>query len=335
MPRPPEETENVVAETKQEPEGLSPVDQAAEGVAGARPIGAAEVPFFQRAQVLVPIIVAVIGALGVLLAPVVKQWAEDHWHTAETSRARNEVSTAALETVGEPGYDRGAWVPILFFDREALEGLASWVKASGTSEGLGPDFHFIRGRAFHQLGRFAEAAAEYRQAEGMPYAKYFHALALMSLNQPNDALPLLDAFLKGNPNDVAAQYYRGVCLLHRHDYRAGMTCFQSIVARRPEAIGAWHNLGVCALHLREYRVALDAFTRVTSNNPTFSRALFNQGVALFNLGRKEDALAAISKSVSFDRRRVAQLENEEHSAMLTDPLIGASMREIANRQYGN
>lgn len=267
--------------------------------------------------VVVPFAVGTLGALGALGIVVGHPFGSN-----ETLIKANPLSD-----------DRSDW-GVLFFDDEALNNLATWLKTTTTvSLGISPEEHYARGRAYHQLGDFDHAIAEYVKAESIPQARHMQALSLISLQKPKEACEVLTHLAKEQPDRPDVLYYQGLCLMQQGQYDRAMDWFQRVVGLRPETLGAWYNLGVCHLRRGDYEPALESFDRVCSANPVFARALLNKGFALYHLGRVKEALEAVRRSIEIDSRGISQLDAKEHEGMQHDPIIGTAIRELIGRKY--
>jgi tetratricopeptide (TPR) repeat protein len=166
----------------------------------------------------------------------------------------------ALEKLGDSAAAVQAYQEIIARDPEDAFAQARYVKLAAGHAGAGvlneveaflrvgqrarnPHLHGIRGNELYQQGRFAEAAAAYRQAlELAPGDPYFLAqlgFCYYRLQQDEEALDLLQQALTKKPADVHVR--QTLMHLYRRLGRPGEGAdfFRAVAASHPEARPLW------------------------------------------------------------------------------------------------
>ena len=122
-----------------------------------------------------------------------------------------------------------------------------------------------KGRALSLAGEHTRALASYRDAVGVPRAKYYRALGLLRTGKLDQAKAEVDAYLVNNANDPEAILLRG-CVLYAQgkDLGSARAAFER-VATMPDAsrtrAKACYNLGLTCARMGQKKAALTAFER--------------------------------------------------------------------------
>jgi predicted TPR repeat methyltransferase len=182
--------------------------------------------------------------------------------------------------------------------------------------------------AWHQEGRYAEAASIYRQilAEVPDHVDALHFLGVAEhqAGRPALALDCLNRVLalvpdhpdalsnRGNlhrtmgrlaeaeadyrralglrPQDPATLSNLGTVLRGRGDREGAVAMFQAAVAAKPDLASAWQNLGGTLESLHRGAEAIAAYQQAARFSPESPAAFRNLGIALSRAGRVEEAI---------------------------------------------
>jgi tetratricopeptide (TPR) repeat protein len=167
-----------------------------------------------------------------------------------------------------------------------------------------PDYHYILGDAFAQLGRHEEAVPFFREAIqcGGEEAAYHQALA-KSLWSVGEAEAAADAFrevARLRPEDVEALNALGVVLTTLKHYREAVGAFHSALRLDQNQALVYGNLGVALFRSGRQAEAARAFQKAIQLRSGDSEAHRNLGFALAHSGQPEQALLSFREAI---RRR--------------------------------
>ncbi len=174
----------------------------------------------------------------------------------------------------------------------------SFNSGAGRSRSLmrDPSQSLDRAVDFHRKGNLAQAERLYRQLLDAR-SDNFDALQMLGIlrfqqGRLLDALALIGAALRVNPNVPAALFNHGLVLdaLKRHE--EALASYEKALALQPAYAEAHHNRGVALRGLKHPAEALVSFERALSLRPDYVEAHNQRGYALQELGRPTEALAS-------------------------------------------
>ncbi len=132
-------------------------------------------------------------------------------------------------------------------------------------------------------------------------------IAAIQAGELDSAAKLVDSWLELNPQDIEAQYYRGLVLLERGELSDSITWLQRAQKSEPGNVLYNCNLG-CALHrdgqLEEAAVSLENALAVDGEHEI---SLFNLGCVQLELDKDESALETFTELTSKSPNRAAYL----------------------------
>ncbi|MHA7840923.1 MAG: tetratricopeptide repeat protein, partial [Gammaproteobacteria bacterium] len=151
-----------------------------------------------------------------------------------------------------------------------------------------------RGYAKRQLGRYTEAIADYDEALRLnpAYAgAYFdRGFAKGQLGRYAEALVDYDEALRLNPANAVAYHNRGFAKDSLGRYADALVDYDESLRLNPASAVAYHNRGVAKRQLGRYEEAIADYDEALRLNPALAVAYHNRGVAKDSLGRYAEAL---------------------------------------------
>ncbi len=130
----------------------------------------------------------------------------------------------------------------------------------------------VRGRAFFDLDKYNDAAADMAEAirllveadEANLLAVYYdnHGQALTRAGRFEEAIVSLSEAIRRNPREGGTYYWRGHCLMHfRGQYEAALEDFNAAIAIDPEHAGFYTSRGHCYKCLGNLPKSIEDLTR--------------------------------------------------------------------------
>jgi tetratricopeptide (TPR) repeat protein len=160
-----------------------------------------------------------------------------------------------------------------------------------------------RGTLFMELGKAAEAAADFEEAvrrdpaEAAYYA--WLALALTTMNQHERAVSMLDRAIaiRGDESDLL---FRRACALYcNEDYESAIRDFDKAIGMKPHA-EIYHWRGRAADRLDDYESAIVDFTAAIDLKPDFADAFAARGDAHLSIGDVQQAIADLTRAIELN-----------------------------------
>jgi predicted O-linked N-acetylglucosamine transferase (SPINDLY family) len=163
-----------------------------------------------------------------------------------------------------------------------------------------------------QQGKLDRAALLYQKILGsLPDhfdAKHLLGIVRAQQGRNPEALELIGAALKINPNDASALSNFGI-VLQRLGRSEGGPASVKAPATKPDYVEALFNRGLALIALGRPDGALASFDKALAIMPDYVEALFNRGLALIALGRPQGALASFDKALAIKPDYVDALNN--------------------------
>lgn len=185
------------------------------------------------------------------------------------------------------------------------------------TEGIG--YHIERGRTYLDHSKWSEARDAFRDALAVndehPVALTGKARALIGLNQPAEAAPLLakaaaNAESLPDADRFELHLAQGRVAGTAQNLDAAIAAFEAALAIKPERADVWFYQGVHLDLAGRKEDALAAYTHSVERDPGFAPAWFNRACEAAVLGHKDDALESL--------RRAAQIEPKWAQEAKTD-----------------
>ena len=165
----------------------------------------------------------------------------------------------------------------------------------------------------HQQGRFTDAlaliGAALKANPNAPAALLNYGLVLDALMRREEALASYDKALALQPNYAEALYNRGVVLRGLQRPAEALASFERALSIRPDYAEAHYNRGNALQDLARPTEALASYDRALALRPDIAEILYNRGNALLALRRPAEALASYDRALTIKPDHVAALNN--------------------------
>ena len=165
-----------------------------------------------------------------------------------------------------------------------------------------PGETFKRALALHLSGKLDEARTLYRQILDMQPCHFDALLNLGLIHQHygnmSEAVQLISAAVKENPESALAQYSQGNLQQDLKQYDAAIASYRRAIAIKSDYAEAHNNLGNVLLKLKRHDEALASYDRAIEINPRLSEAFNNRGVVLKKEKRYTDAAGSFDRAVT-------------------------------------
>ncbi|HEY7156236.1 MAG TPA: tetratricopeptide repeat protein, partial [Gemmataceae bacterium] len=170
---------------------------------------------------------------------------------------------------------------------------------------------------YHTLGdllarqRPAEAVKFYLAARGLrPDLGVALAEALQRSGGEDEALDVLTALVKENPDNPYLHFRQAYALQNKSDLDGAMACYKETLELDPKYALAYNNLGaILCDHKRDYDRAIACFKKAVELNPQFANFHNYLGVALANKGDLDDAIACFKKAIKLEPKNILPHNN--------------------------
>ena len=177
------------------------------------------------------------------------------------------------------------------------------------------------GLALIRRHKFDEAlpllAAEVRLNPDDAYAAYYLAFAFVGAQDPQPAVALLANLVQAQPAFIDARNLLGLARIRTSDFAGAMKEYQAVLSRDPQNATALQGLGMIHYWRRETALAEDFLDRSLRQDPSARDALVFKGDLRFSAGDIATAVNLLK-----DARRVAQPSLPEVSDLeLNDRLV--------------
>jgi tetratricopeptide (TPR) repeat protein len=172
-----------------------------------------------------------------------------------------------------------------------VEGLQELIK--------GERLHLIRGRLALEVGRFSEAAAEFRKAiAAKPDSVPAHVNLGAALTQTGDLRGALEQFeetLRIDPQNTNAHYNLAVLFAKENKHEQAIRHLQSVLNLFPSDLNARFLMAQELLKSRRSDEALVEFSRIVQADPNNEEALLEQVKLLVQMKEYKRALDSLEK----------------------------------------
>jgi len=171
----------------------------------------------------------------------------------------------------------------------------------------GTDVVFHAAKAASQIPDPVESLAVLNQmlevAGQSYYLEFFRALALMALEQPQEALASLDAALSLSPpatDEASIHTHRGAALKDLGRYAEAKQALGKAASFEEPHSEVFNLLGFCHYMLKEHEEAIEAFSRAIELEPGLAINYANIGSNLRELGQFKEACQMYEHALELD-----------------------------------
>lgn len=124
-----------------------------------------------------------------------------------------------------------------------------------------------------------------------------HAIALMEIGRPIEALHGFDKAISVKHDFPEAYYNRGMVLMRHKHYKESVISFDKAIALKENYADAYSNRGNALRNMKQYQDALLSYDKALAINPTFTEAYNNRGNTLVELKRYKEALESYDRAI--------------------------------------
>jgi protein O-GlcNAc transferase len=191
------------------------------------------------------------------------------------------------------------------------------------------DARYQYARCLAALGQMQAAIGEYqrvlaRQPQHL-YALIDMGVALTMLEQPGQALAVLDRAQALDTRRPETQFALGLCQLALQNWPVAESCLrraQVLGLRRPEV---YERLAAALLQMRRYSEAVDCLQEALRLYPNFAEALAGLGDARLGLGHATSAVAAYRQALALQPDDALLRAALGTALLLSDDAAGAAI----------
>lgn len=133
---------------------------------------------------------------------------------------------------------------------------------------------------------------------------YKQAMAFLNQGKIGKSIEFFDNALNIDKDYVSAWNDKGVALMELDNYQEALKCFEQVIRLEPGDNMAWYNRGYVLLILKEYQEAVNTFdlflARYPHKDDFYKYALYMKAKGLYFLKEYDTALEAIKKALKKD-----------------------------------
>lgn len=150
-----------------------------------------------------------------------------------------------------------------------------------------------RGSAYHKLGDFGDALADYHRAVQLnpqhedAYLK--RGILYKDIKNYRAALADFNKVLELNPQSLVAFLGCGDCYDALHDWEGAVGNFNEALRLKPNNAQVYFRCGVIYAEQKYYDKALYHFNKSIEQDPSNIEAYYNRGIVYFSLKRRQEA----------------------------------------------
>jgi tetratricopeptide (TPR) repeat protein len=159
-----------------------------------------------------------------------------------------------------------------------------------------------------QLEPLAADSSEFKQkitdhkAECADDSRFLVQQAILSdhLEQPQEALKLVNESIKINPEDATAYYWQGISLFNLGEYKKSLTSFDKSLQLKPDDSWSAFRRGVSLSWLNRGSEAVSAYTQAIKLDSSNSDAYRERGREKLALNKYPSGLEDVNKAIQID-----------------------------------
>jgi tetratricopeptide (TPR) repeat protein len=153
-------------------------------------------------------------------------------------------------------------------------------------------------RALGDAKPASKTSANFADVPPAALAKYEEALQLLTKNDAQGALPLLDQAIKAYSKFAAAYYEKGAAYLTLKDPDKAMEAFAKAISLKSDYVEAKYGYGVAVLEKKNYPVAEAAFRDVLKERDEMAEAHLRLGISLYHLKSLDESEKELRKAAT-------------------------------------
>lgn len=150
-------------------------------------------------------------------------------------------------------------------------------------------YYANRASLYQQLGRYAEAVADYQQSvllgsrDPVVWTQLGHSL--YALKKPLDAAKVYLQSLEFDPNQFYVHHILGDIYIKNELYEQALTSLQEALRLQPDSVEVMINMASALLGLKRNSEAMDYYEKALAIQPENAYIHFNMGVAWIQFGQ--------------------------------------------------
>lgn len=188
--------------------------------------------------------------------------------------------------------------------QEQLVACNELIGKQGNSNETRADILAARGEAYHRLGDFRKALADYDQAisldPGSSYALYNRGLIHQNSGDLSRAMADYSASLKLRPDNADGYLYRGVLLLHSGKLDEAIADFTRSNQLAPDGKGALANRAIAYAWKQDRAAAERDFAKLAALDPSGTTALRGRAILSWQSGDLPAAIEHLNDALRRD-----------------------------------
>jgi tetratricopeptide (TPR) repeat protein len=196
---------------------------------------------------------------------------------------------------------------------------------------LDPSFvrgYFQRAKAYLQLNRLPEAAADFEKARQLGLDKasleeialiskqsYRSGLARQEQKQYDDAIRLFDQALLLKPDYAEAWFAKGEANFQKKSFAAAKENFGKAIASQSNYPEAYYFRGMAESQLEDYPTAIGDFEKAFALQPEYADALISCGRAQISQKSYSEAANTLQKAIPLLQKQVKAASRSQQNAL--------------------
>ena len=170
------------------------------------------------------------------------------------------------------------------------------------------DTYMVKGSSLGKLGKFKEAIICFNKIIALESTNVgAYSVKGISLGELGKLEEALECFDKSAPENVEANYNKGIFLSRCNEYEKAVKCFAGILKIEPKNINAFLGKGVNLGKFGKLDEALECFDRVLTIDSENINAYTYKGAALGDLDNYEDSLECFNNALEIDSKNINAL----------------------------
>jgi len=127
-----------------------------------------------------------------------------------------------------------------------------------------------------------------------------HAIALMEIGRPIEALHGFDKAISVKHDFPEAYYNRGMVLMRHKHYKESVISFDKAIALKENYADAYSNRGNALRNMKQYQDALLSYNKALAINPKLAEAYNNSGNIFLELKRYKEAFVSYEHAITIN-----------------------------------
>ncbi len=190
---------------------------------------------------------------------------------------------------------------------------------------------------------YKKATEFLKSAPGTVFLAISAATAAIKLNNPDDAIRLMDAVIAKEPAQDYAHYIRGMALDAKGQIQQAIGAYSKSIAAKADFPDVYYNRGADFYAISRYNEALKDFNKLLELDPSWSIGYNKRGMVNYALSNSDAAIADYTKAIElqpksaipYANRGLIYLEHKQLTAAKADFLKATSLEpDYAEGHYG-